>query len=242
MPDPVRWFYPMTGVLLVALTVWGFRHFFLHGQSHPGRPITPPIRTLIIIHGVAMTLWMLLFTLQPWLVATRRVKTHMNLGRLGMVIAAAVLVLGVMIGVSSARVTPPEVRIWGLPAKQFMAVPVISVLAFAGFVAAAVIKRRRSAIHRPMMLCATLAIMGAAVSRIDLFSNLYIGTVWERAFGPFFSTLVLAIVLLALRCALTRAFDRWLALGVALLIGVSYFIMKIAPTGVWDSLASIVVK
>ncbi|MBX3389558.1 MAG: hypothetical protein KF691_08900 [Phycisphaeraceae bacterium] len=240
--DLTRWFYPTAGLVLLVLTVWGFRHFFFHGQSHPGRPITPPIRTLIIVHGCAMSVWIILFTLQPWLAALRRKKLHMMLGQLGIAVAAAVFGLGMMVGVSSARVAPPDFILWDLNRTQFMAVPLFSVVAFAAFVTVAILKRRQPAIHKPMMLCGTLAVMGAAISRIDVLSNLYIGTVWERAFGPFFMTVVLALVLLGVRCAITRSFDRWLALGVTLLIAIAFSTMAIARTDVWTSFASLLVQ
>ena len=61
-------------------------------------------------------------------------------------------------------VTPQDVKIWGLPGKNFMAVPVISILAFAGYVAIGVITRKKPAIHRPMMFMAVMATMAAAVT------------------------------------------------------------------------------
>jgi len=55
-----RWFYSVTSLGLLALMFVGFQLFYLHGQAYPGRPLTPPIRTLVITHACLMTLWMLL--------------------------------------------------------------------------------------------------------------------------------------------------------------------------------------
>lgn len=59
-PPHNRLFYSAASITLLALTLIGFRFFYLHLQAFPGRPLTPPIRTLLILHGVLMTAWMLL--------------------------------------------------------------------------------------------------------------------------------------------------------------------------------------
>jgi hypothetical protein len=237
----VRWFHPLVGVILLVFTVVGFQQFYLHGRAYPSREITPPIRTLVIGHGIAMSAWMILFMVQPMLVAIGKRRLHMTLGRVGAGIAGAVFVLGAMVAVQSARVTPPEARIWNMPPKQFMAVPLVSVVVFAVLVAVAVWKRRRPAVHRAMMFTATLGVMSAAISRIDAINQLYTGTVWERRFGPFLGALVVGGILLVIRCAITRSFDRWMAAGMVGLVVLSAAIMAVAPTGAWDWFASLLV-
>lgn len=241
-PAHPRWFYPAAGLVMLIFTVLGFQLFYFHGRSHPGREIPPPIRTLIIAHAVAMSAWILLFAAQPILVAQRNVRLHRAVGRVGAGIAAAVVVLGLMLGIQSARVTPPEVILWGLPPAKFMAVPVISILLFGVLVTAAVWKRRRPAVHRSLMFLATLVIIPAAVSRIDALSNLYAGTAWDRVFGPFFTTIIAGGVLVGLRCALSRSVDRWLVAGVAGFALTSALIMALARTAAWDSLAAAVLR
>src|SRR5688572_29737527 len=60
-----RWFYSISSLLLLVLTFIGFQLFYMKGQAYPGRPLTPPIRMLVITHGVLMSLWMLLAVIQP---------------------------------------------------------------------------------------------------------------------------------------------------------------------------------
>lgn len=239
--NAAKWFYPATAVLLLVITFIGFGRFFLHGKAYPDRPIHPDIKLVVIAHAVSMTVWLVLLVVQPVLIAMRKHKLHMTLGKVGAVLALAVLVLGIMTAIGSAKTTPAEALIWGLPPKQFMAVPFISVWAFAGFVALGVIYRKKPDIHRAMMLFATMTAMSAAVSRIDPLNNLYLGTVWERWFGPFFLTFVLGIVLLAVRCALIRRFDRYFAYGLAGIIAIGVFIMNIAPTRAWEAFATMLV-
>ncbi len=236
-----RFFYPLTCLILFALAIIGFGRFFVNGQAYPGREIAPPIKTLVIVHGIAMTLWMIVLMVQPALIFLRKHRLHMALGKFAAALAAVIVVLGLMVGVRSAIVTPSEAIIWGLSPKQFMAVPVLSVLIFGAFIALGVYFRRKPAIHRNMMLLGTLSIMAAPVSRIDTLNNFYVGGVWEKWFGPFFMTLLLSAALLLVRSALTRSIDRIFAGGVAILIASSIFIMQIAPTRAWDAFASLLV-
>lgn len=235
-----RWFYPFAGLVMLALTVIGFQLFYFKGQSYPGRPITPPIRMLVIAHGLSMSLWIVLFAVQPMLVALRRRRLHMALGRFGAMLALVIVVLGVVIGIASARVSPPEMVIWGLTPARFMAVPLISVAIFGVCVAVGVWKRRKPDVHRAAMLLGTLATISAAVSRIDAISHLYTGTVWERVFGPFFTTLLIGAALVAVRCVLARNIERPLVVGFAALSAASWGILALARTDAWMAFATLV--
>jgi hypothetical protein len=219
------------------LTFLGFQQFYLHGRAYPDRPLTPPIRSLIIVHGAAMAAWMLLFAVQPLLVATGRRRLHMRLGLLGAGLAAVVVLVGLRLGIESARVNPPDLRLWNLTPRQFMTVPLIGIATFGAFVAIGVWQRKRPAIHRPMMLLAMLAAMPAALDRIDAVKNLYSDTLWGPLFGPFFGMLAIGLLLFVLKWALTREFDRWFAIGYVGLVAISAGIMRLATTSAWDRFA-----
>jgi hypothetical protein len=241
-PDAGRYFYSASAILLFVLMFIGFQNFYLHGKAFPNRPLAPPVRGLLIAHGTAMTLWMVLFVVQPLLVAGGNKRMHMTLGKIGAVLAACIIGLGMYTAIQSAKFTPPEVRIWGLPGKNFMAVPVISILVFAGYVALGVITRKKPAIHRPMMFMAVLSTMSAPIARIDWLSSLYHMTIWERVFGPFFMTLVIGAILFALKTILTRSFDRIFAIAFVALIALNWFNWAIAPTDAWLSVANALTK
>ena len=240
-PNPLRWFYSAAAVAMLVLSVIGFRHFYLQGQSYPGRPITPPIRGLIVAHGAAMSAWIVLMIVQPLLIAVRRHRLHMTLGRIGAVLAAAIVVLGLVVATRSAAVTPPDVTFGPLNPRQFMAVPYAGALLFGLYVALGVWYRRRPDIHRPMMFLATLAAIPAAMDRIDDIRNLYAGTFLYAVWGPFFSALAIGTALLAVKCALARSFDRWFAAGLAGLFlgfGVMY---QMASTAAWGRFADLMI-
>jgi small basic protein len=180
---------------------------------------------------------MLLFLVQPLLIVSGNRRVHMTLGKAGAVLAACVVFLGLQVGIQAARVNPADMKLWGLAPKQFMAIPVISILMFAGFVIAGVWNRRRPEVHRPMMLLAVLAVIPAAIDRIDAIQSLYRGTMWGTIFGPFFSMLVIGLFLLLVKRLVTGSWDRWLAMGYAGLVIASALIMQLATMSAWDHVA-----
>lgn len=236
--DSARFFYSGCGILMLLLVIWGFQDFYLRGKAYPDRPIAPPIRTLVILHGIAMAGWVILFIVQPLLIVNRKHRIHITLGKAGAVLAACIFFLGLKLAVDAARIAPPEMVIWTLKPLQFMAVPFIGMLVFAPFVIAGVWFRKRPEIHRPMMLLALLSAMPAAVGRITPMNNLYQGTLFETIFGPFFSTLVISAILLAIKYALNRKLDRWFAIGLAIMTIEFAMLMVIARTSIWERFAA----
>jgi uncharacterized membrane protein YozB (DUF420 family) len=124
----------------------------------------PELRALVHVHGLVMTLWVLLFFAQVSLVAVRRVDLHRRLGVAGAVLAALVVIVGIATAIDGARrgVSP------GPPPLVFLAIPIGVVLLFGAFVAAAVLMRRRSDWHKRLMLLASIAILTPAIARIPI--------------------------------------------------------------------------
>lgn len=241
-PATERYFYSAAILLLLGLTAVGFQLFYFHGQMYPGRPLTPPIKTLIITHGVAMLLWMLLSLAQPFLIAGGNRRAHMALGKVAAVLAVCLVVLGLKLGVAACKVAPADLMYGPLTPKQFMAVPVLNIALFALFVAAGVVWRKRPEIHKPMMFMATLTAVTAAIARIDFFNHLYAGTIWQRIFGDLFFALVVGAVFVTAKCVVFRKFDRWLAAGYGVMVVWFTMIAQAAPTPAWDSIASFLLR
>jgi hypothetical protein len=241
-PVGERYFYSVATVLLLALTVVGFQLFYFHGMAYPGRPLTPPIKTLVITHGVAMSLWMLLSLVQPFLIASGNRRVHMALGKVAAVVAACLVVLGLKLGIAACKVAPPGMMFGPLTPKQFLAVPVLNIVLFALFVVAGILCRKCPEIHKPMMFMASLTVVAAAVARIDFFNHLYAGTVWERIFGNFFVVVVVGGLFLIAKCIVFRKFDRWLAIGYGFMAIWFVMIAQGAPTPAWDAVASFLLR
>jgi hypothetical protein len=241
--NPARYFQTLAAVLLIVLMLVGFHHFYFQGRAYPAaRPITPPIRSLVILHGSAMAAWMVLFLVQPLLILSGNRKAHMRLGVLASFFAAAVVLLGFKLGIESARVKPEGIVQFGMHPKQFMAIPLMSILFFAGFISAAIACRRRPPLHRAFMLTGTLFAISAAVARIDMLTKLYHGTVLERIWGPYFMTVAVAFVLLALKGVLSRSLDRPLALSCVVLAALLALNTELAMTHAWESVATFLLR
>jgi hypothetical protein len=237
-PAKSRWFYPVASGLLLVLTLIGFRHFYLQLQAYPGRPLPPPARAIYIIHGVLMTAWIVLAVVQPLLVANGRKRLHMKLGKLGVALAVGIIGAGLAIAIGSAKGTPPDLIRFGLAPKAFLTVPLSGLVAFALFLTVGVLNRQRSAIHRPMMLLASLSVVAAALGRIAPLNDWYFGTWLEIWFSAFVSILALGAVLLAVKCALEKRFDRWFAAGLAVLAVICVASSLLARTAAWDRFAT----
>jgi hypothetical protein len=210
--DRAKFFYTGAAVLMLVLTVLGFRLFYQGGQAFPGRPLTPPIRTIVITHGIAMSAWIILLIIQPLLIVNNKYKVHMTLGKFGAVLAACIVFFGYRVAVGAASVNPPDMKLWGLVPKHFLAIPLMAIVLFGGFVAVGVWKRQRPEIHKPMMFFATLTAVAAAIDRIPFITQLYTGTTLGAMFGPFLAPAVIGLALLLLKWGLTRSLDRTFAL------------------------------
>jgi len=242
-PDRARLFYACAAALLLALMLLGFQQFYLHGRAFPNRPLTPAIRALVITHGIAMSLWLMLLLVQPLLVVNRKHRVHKSLGKAGAGLAFFIVLVGLDLTVEWARIDPSRMFVWSMTAKQFMAVPCISLLIFAGFVATGILNRRRPDIHRPMMLLATLTVISAGTDRVPALISLFEQTLWGTVFGPFFPPLFIGALLLILKWALTTVLrsllrrPAWVALVVA-----DAGIIKLARTQTWDGIATYLLR
>lgn len=240
--ERAAWFYCGAATLFLALTFIGFQQFYLHGKAYPGRDIATPIRTLISLHGIFMTGWVLLFLLQPLLIILGNPKLHRMIGLMGTVFATLIVLLGFRLGIESTRISPPDMLILGMNPKQFMVVPVISILIFAGFVTAAIWYRHKTPVHQALMLMATLSVMSAPISRIDFISELYAGTMMEEVFGPFYGMLLIGGVLLIIKRLMTKICDAAFVWGYIGLVLLSFLMLRLAATQAWQAVAEFLLR
>jgi hypothetical protein len=157
-----RRMYIWFAVVMPVIVLAGFaRSYYLKGFF--GFPALPSL--LVHLHGIVMTSWVVLFVTQVTLVATGRTKTHQRLGMSGAVLAALIVIVGVLTAIAgAARGATP-----GPPALQFLAVPLFDMLAFATLVGTALyFRRRRLDIHKRLMLLAAVNLLAPAIARIPL--------------------------------------------------------------------------
>ena len=147
--------------IAIAITVFaGFsRSYFL--KAYYG---TPELSTLLHVHGVVFTIWVLFFLAQTTLVATGRTYLHRRMGVAGAVLAALVIVLGTTTAI--LRIKGGAVPIPGVPPLSFLAIPLFDMLVFAILVGTALYFRRRLEAHKRLMTLAMIALTSAPIARL----------------------------------------------------------------------------
>ncbi len=229
-----RYFYSITSLVMVLLLLVGFRKFFLEGKESSGSGIPQPILILVTIHGLALTIWVVLFFVQSVLIATRNRSVHMKLGWVTAADALVVAITGPLVAIAGPRLRPGA-HLFGMTYPQFMLPMLTEITAFTVFVALGIVYRAKPAIHRSMMLLATLSIISGATSRTDFISSLFGShTGLIEFFGPVFC---LGALILLVRTIMTRSFDRWFAAGFAGLSCTYVAAMYLAVGDSWSRIA-----
>lgn len=214
----------------VAFLVTAFAGFaptyYLKALSH-----APPLSPLVHVHGLVFTAWLLLLFTQSALVAAHRIDLHRRLGVVGAVLAATMLPVGILTATAAARrgVAPP-----GFDPLVFLIFPITSVALFAGFIGAAMWRRRQPESHRRLMLLATISLMTPAIARLPV-----VGT--RPVVGLLLSTLFVLAAMLNDWKARRPVHPSYLWGGLIILLsGPARF--GLGHTEVWRSLARFLVE
>jgi hypothetical protein len=171
-----------------------------------------PLRPTVIAHGALFTTWVVLFLTQTALIGVRRRDLHQRLGLASVAVVPALAAVGILLigqfeqghGVEPPLTLAVHVLGNGGPLSLFV-----------GFAAAGIVWRRRPAVHKRLMLFATLALEPAGFVR--LIGYLGLG---QAPNIPFFGALCVSCVV----------YDLWrerrvlpvTLVGVLLLFGLVY--------------------
>lgn len=172
---------------------------------------TPALPTLLHVHGLVMTSWFALFLVQARLVAGGRTDLHRRMGIFGALLAVAVLVMGCTVAIHGARLghAPPGAP----PALVFLAIPLADMLVFALLVGAALWFRRRSDMHKRLMLLSCVGLLTAAIVRIPL-------PLWQQGgiIAAFLTTTVLVLACVVYDFRMHRRLHPAFGWGAALIV------------------------
>jgi len=153
-------FYRHMAIALSAFVIIGFsRTYYLRFLSD-----LPPLETLVHLHGLVFSAWLVVFIAQTKLVAAQRVDLHMKLGIVAVALAVAIVAVG--FATTAVKATMPRIHPSGLTPPQFTVVGVMSLSLFAGFLALGIALRRRAAYHKRFMILAMIGVLTPAASRI----------------------------------------------------------------------------
>lgn len=193
---------------LAAFVFIGFTQtYYLRTLFH-----VPPLTLLLHTHAILFTAWAVLFVIQARLIAKQNYRTHMQLGIVGMIVAALVFSFGIASTIVSAA--DPRPRPMGMTGAQFTILPAFSILLYGGLVLAAFLLRKRGQLHKRLMVLAMIAILGPPSARLIRAAGL----------GQDFLVIQMSVAAFFVACALvadwmrTRAVHAVYALGGTLLV------------------------
>jgi hypothetical protein len=222
-----RRFYSWAAVAVALVVFAGFaKTFYLRALF-----ASPALSNLLALHGTVMTLWIAVFITQTRLVAGGRTDLHRRLGVFGGVLAGAMLVVGTAAAIDAGRrgFTPaPEV-----PPLKFIVLPLVDITLFAVLVGVALWKRRRSDVHKRLMLLATVSILTPAIARIP------VPAIHDRGLPMFFGLTILGVVLcVAIDTIRNRRLHPAFGWGGGLVIASLPLRILLAGTAVWMRFAT----
>jgi hypothetical protein len=121
----------------------------------------PPAPPIVHLHGITFFSWMVLLVVQAALVNARKVKLHRSLGTFGIAVGTMVVAMGCFITIVGASTTDLSGSGPGVFYLSVVAPP-----SFALLFAMAIRAARRPAVHRNLMLIATIAILMPGINRV----------------------------------------------------------------------------
>lgn len=218
-----RLFFSGMSVAIALTVVAGFApSYFLRGASG-----FPPLSPLLHVHGALFTGWILLLLVQTSLVAANQTRVHRRLGVGGGVLAAAMVVAGYMAAIDAARrgsSIPP------MSAHAFLAIPMMDMVVFPAFVGTALALRRRTDIHKRLILLATIDLASAAIARLPFIAP-------YGALGFFGVSDLLIVALAAYDLATLGRIHRATLWGGLILVASQIVRVMMADTSAWLAVA-----
>lgn len=222
-----RRFFLAVAILFPIMVLIGFGPtYYLRGLF-----TSPPIpNTLVHIHGLAMSAWIILFVTQVYLIRSTKIKLHQQLGMASVVLAVAVFFLGLFAGIVSAK----EGRgVPGIPPLQFMIVPFGDVVVFAFLFAAAVYYRRNGPNHKRLMLLTVLNFLPPALGRFPFGLTESFGPLWFYGLPD-----VLAITFVVVDTWRNKKLNKVFLAGAIFLIASHWLRLAFSSTETWVNFAT----
>jgi len=174
-----RWIFVFMAAWFIAITLVGFIPDSIMKVGMVQTGARPPFPPLMHLHAVLMGSFLLVLLAQTWLMATGRRGLHMQLGVFGMMLAAALVVVGFVLAPTmyyqtwgALQVAPPAGReklqeLLSIKDNILLAQIRIGIL-FSLFLAIGLRARSRDAgFHKRMMILGTAVVFPAAIDRME---------------------------------------------------------------------------
>ena len=189
----------------------------------------PPI---VFVHGASALSWVTLFLLQPILIRQGRFDAHAYFGAAGLVIAVALAISGLAVGVYSTR--RDLAAGLGEPAVSNLVGVCTSMGMFATLVMAALLSRSRPETHKRLMLLATILVVWPAWFRLRHYFPAVPRPDIVFAFAPL--ALLILVAMVRDRVVLSDVHPIYLWVGSAIIAEQAAEVF-LYDTGPWRALA-----
>jgi hypothetical protein len=195
----------------------------------------PPAPTIVSVHAVVFTIWLVLLSVQVLLVLRNHLAWHRRLGWFMAGWACLMVVLGPW-----AFMTWAAVNLHGPNADpQFLSVNLVDIVGFLVLLGWGIALRKNPAAHRRMMVLATISLADPGFNR---FSGYLLLHKYPTSVIPWFLSIFYGNVLLIL---LMAAWDWWrgrlmrsFVVGAATLLGAEFAAALLYFWGPWKALAT----
>jgi hypothetical protein len=212
---------------LIALIVFiGFARTYYLAGMFGAKPLAAPI---VHLHGAVFTCWIALLVVQTSLAGTGHTSTHRQLGLLGLGLAALLVILGVLVADEMLHRTA---AIPGFDSPLIFAVALSEIAGFAVPVFFAFRLRRRSAMHKRLILVGTIAMTTAGFGRWPIVFLLH------KPLPAMLAAFTLLVLLIAYDLASTRRVHRATVWGSAWVVCVELSGFAIGHTAAWHAIAA----
>ena len=232
------WFYRCVGVFAFLFCIAAFGPSIVHTDKRVG-PVTP----LLAVHGIAFFAWLLLFIAQTILARTGNLALHRRMGMWSAILAAALVVLGYQTTLAMGRrgydLSGDLVGARSDPLAA-MAFPLLYTFMFAVLFMAAYLYRRRSAVHKRLML---LALTGALMPSPIAHLTGHFALLRDKGFlTPLMVAAFLAAGAIYDRIKFRRIHpvSLWLALAIFLLDNLCF--VAVMPSRAWHAFAAWLIR
>jgi hypothetical protein len=241
-----RWIYVAMAGLFIVIVLVGFIPDSLQmiASDKAGEP--PPIPPIMHVHAVLMGSFLLLLLAQTTLVAIGKSDLHRRLGLIGMVLAPALVIVGLILAPTiyhsvwnAAHLGPPPVRAALMPEIPYLEnVLLLQIrvgILFPVFIWMGLRARSRNpGFHKRMMILATAITLVAAIDRISWLPTIFDDS--PAGDGDLYMLLVVAPMFVwdvARNRSVHSAYLVWLAIGVPVTAGV----YALWDTAQWHTIA-----
>lgn len=152
-------FYLWMAVAMAATAFLGFAPTFWVPLAQG----VPERIGVIAIHGTLFFGWSLFVIYQAWLVGSGQVARHRDVGIVGVSLATAMVIFGVLAAINSG-IRADAIKA-GAAGEAFMIVPLAAMLTFAVLITAAILNSRNAEWHKRLIISATAVLLEAAIAR-----------------------------------------------------------------------------